>query len=203
MNRRISAVLAAGVLWSAQAVASPILYEVESLGGDAWRYTYTVGNDTSAPIESFRIYFDYGLYEFDLVEVEPFPGFVAEEVDPETYAGPADWDVWVAPTDNILGEEFDGFYDALALGDPIAPMDFTYPIATAELLSGFSVAFRYLGSGTPGSQFFELLDAFGTEVRGTGFTEPMRVTVSEPGTPLLLAVGLLMAGWSRARSRAA
>lgn len=203
MNRRIFAVLATGILWTAQAGASPIFYQVESLGEDAWRYTYTVGNETSTPIESFRIYFEYGTYEFDLVEVEPFPGFVAEEVDPDTYGGPVDWDVWVAPPDNILGVAEDGFYDALALGDAIAPMDFSYPIATADLLSGFSIAFRYLGTGAPGSQFFELLDPFGTDVLGTGFTRPLQATVPEPGTAVLLAMGLLMAGWSRARGRSA
>lgn len=187
MNRRICAVLAAGVLWTAQAVASPIFYEVESLGDGAWRYAYAVGNDTGAPIESFRIYFEYGLYEFDLIGVEPF-----REVDTGTYAAPADWEAWVAPPDSILGEELDGFYDAFAWVDPIAP---------AGLLSGFNVSFSYLGGGTPGSQFFELLDFFGTDVLGSGFTQRTPVVaVSEPGTPALLAVGLLVAGWYRRRN---
>lgn len=192
MSKSIVAALAAGLLWAGQALASPIFYEVEHLGGDTWRYHYTLGNQTGTPIESFRIYFDHGLYEFELTEVEIFPGFTALEVDPDTYAGPADWDIYVAPTDEIFGLPLDGYFDALALFDAHAP---------GALLGGFSIIFSFLGAGTPGSQFFELLDAFGTTVLGTGFTEPLAVVgVPEPGTLGLLALGLL-AGW-RCRSRA-
>lgn len=193
MKTRIAAMLAAALLWSAQAAASPIFYEVQSLGGDQWRYSYTVGNGTGAPIESFRIYFQFGLFEFQLTEVELFPGFFAEEVDPDSYSGPAGWEVFVAPPDSILGVNENGFFDALAEVNALAP---------DELLGGFSIDFQFLGANSPGSQFFELLDALGTTVLGSGFTQPMTaIDVPEPGTLGLLAAGLLF-GWRRRATRA-
>ena len=193
MFKSFLAAVAASLLWVGQAAASPIFYEVEHLGGDTWRYHYTLGNQTGTPIESFRIYFDYGLYEFELTEVEIFPGFTALEVDPATYAGPGDWDVYVAPTDEIFGLPLDGWFDALALGAPHAP---------GALLGGFSIVFSFLGAGAPGSQFVELLDAFGETVLGSGFTEPLAVVgVPEPGTLGLLALGLLAGMHRRARAQ--
>lgn len=191
MRKSIVAAVAAGVLLAGQALASPIFYEVESLGGDRWRYSYTVGNETADPIESFRIYFDYGLYEFALVEVD-FDGFPALEVDPADYSAPADWGVFVAPPDEIFGPELDGFYDAFFLDAPLS---------IGSLLAGFTVDFRYLGTGSPGSQFFELLDADGLVVLGSGFTQRMAaVGVPEPGSlGLLGAALLLMSGWRRSR----
>lgn len=194
MFKSVVAAVAAGALWAGQALASPIFYEVENLGGDRWRYSYTVGNETSDPIESFRIYFDFGLYEFALVEVE-VDGIPAFAVDPADYSAPSGWDVFVAPTDEIFGLELDGFYDAWFLDMPLAP---------GSLLAGFRVDFRYVGEGMPGSQFFELLDEFGLEVLGSGFTRPLAaVGVREPGTLGLLVLGLLAGMHRRARARGA
>jgi len=192
MFKGLAAALAVSLLCAGQALASPIFYATEHLGGDTWRYDYTLGNQTGAPIESFRIYFDFGLYEFELTEVELFPGFTALEVDPGSYAGPANWDIYVAPTDEIFGVPLDGYFDALALGAPHAP---------GALLGGFSIVFSFLGAGAPGSQYFELLDAFGTNVLGSGFTQRMAIVdVPEPGSAGLLALGLLAAWRFRIRA---
>ena len=175
-------------VFSGAAIASPIFYETTDLGGNQWRYDYTVGNDTLFDIEEFTIYFDYGLYEFALIEWDPgnFPGEF--EVDPDTYDYPDDWDAFVAPTDIILGDEEDGYYDALALFDLISPGD---------LISGFSVDFTFLGEGTPGEQFFEFFgfDESGGEVFGESYTQRMitepPVAVPAPATGALLALGTL------------
>jgi len=175
-------------VFSGAAMASPIFFETTDLvditpGEDRWRYDYTVGNDTRFDIEQFTIYFDYGLYEFSLIS-DDF-GYV---VDPDTFSAPSDWDPFVAPTDLILGEVQDGFYDAFALFDLIAPGD---PI------SGFSVDFTFLGDGTPGEQFFEFFgfDEFGDDVLGESYTQRMMteppVAVPAPATGTLLVLGTL------------
>ena len=172
-----------GLSLSGTAVASPIFYETVDEGGGRWTYNYTAGNDTAFDIEEFTIYFDYGLYEFVLVD----DGFGGQEVDPNDYDAPADWDPIVAPTDIILGVEEDGFYDAFAFGDLLFP---------GNLIPGFSVSFTYLGLGTPGSQFFEYFgyDAADNDIFGDSFTELRDDTpqpVPEPGTLLLMSLGLL------------
>ncbi len=167
-----------GSLLGGIAVANPIFYEAVNEGGDQWRYNYTIGNETSFEIEQFTVYFDYDLYEFSLV---------ASQVDPNVYEAPGDWDAFVAPTDIILDVEEDGFFDAFSLVDLVVPGD---------LISGFSVSFTYLGSGMPGSQFFEFFgfDVDGNEVSGDSFTELMSMAqpVPEPGTLVLMGLGLLV-----------
>ena len=150
--------------------ATSISYDVQSLGGAVWEYTYTVANDTLASdIEEFTIWFDLGLYE-NLVAT----------------ATPADWDPLVIQPDPGIPD--DGFYDALALVAGIAPGD---------SLGGFSVSFDYLGGGTPGAQLFEVIDPAtfdlldeGTTARAAAGPGPGGPAIPEPATGLLLGMGL-------------
>lgn len=176
----IAAVGLAALIVSAGAQASIITYDVTDLGGGAWRYDYTVTNDTLAvPIEQITIYFELGLY-----------------TNLRNATAPANWEPLAVDPDSLLPD--DGFFDALVL-------DLVASVAPGDTLSGFSVEFDYLPDDlTPGSQLFELLIAPLTVV-DVGFTRlATAVAVSEPGSAPLLGAGLLLlvAGrWRRALSR--
>ena len=74
-------------------------------------------------------------------------------------------------------------------------------IAQGQTLGGFSAQFD-LPLGTPGSQRFEVysLDGNPLPIVATGNTLPAGpVTVAEPGTLLLLAIGLAGAALARRR----
>lgn len=161
------------------ASADPIYYEAENLGGNTWRYDYTVANDTGAPIDWFTIFFDPLAYAFEMLA----PAFF--EVDPSIVGNPDGWDILVAAPDPFFPgspDDQSGFYDGFALFAP--------PIAPGESLGGFSIEFEWLGAGTPGSQPFTL-GGLGLGEGPARFTEPFpTVSVSEPGTLLLLATGL-------------
>ena len=163
-----------GLLISSCASANPIFYEVDALGGDRWEYTYTVDNQTPAPIEEFTIWFDLGLYDNLLITGNPT----------------LDWDGFAAQPDPGLPD--DGFADWLTFGLPISP---------GETLSGFSVAFDWLAPGTPGSQFFQIVDPLDFSELSSGFTQLLVVEppneVPEPGTVVLLAAGLALLGRRR------
>ncbi|MBT8135657.1 MAG: PEP-CTERM sorting domain-containing protein [Gammaproteobacteria bacterium] len=190
-NKKIAPLVALGVALVPLAQANPIFYEVENLSGDTWQYTYTVGNETAAPIDQFTIFFDPDLYAFDLIAG---PGGL--QVDPAIYSGPAGWDLFVAPPDLLFpGPDDDqfGFFDGLALAAGVAP---------GELLSAFTIEFTWLGMGTPGSQPFtlfeeDLLDEFGDNL----FTQPLFTPMSEPATVLLIGLGGLLLAARRRGSR--
>ena len=130
--------------------------------GNTWEYSYSVNNDTLASdIEEFSIYFDLGLYE-----------------NLALATAPANWDPLALDPDLSIPD--DGLYDALALVSGIAPGD---------MLSGFFVRFDYLGSGIPGSQFFEIVDPNTFAVLDSGNT--MSASVPEPETIWLMGVGLV------------
>lgn len=164
-----SGVIALSLLFvSNSSNATTINYELNSLGGSSWEYAYSVHNDTlSQDIEEFTIFFDYGLYS-----------------NLSVTGAPIDWDPIVVEPQEILGFPESGFYDALALSFGIAP---------GETLGGFSVSFDWLGAGTPGSQYFEIVDPWDFTALDSGMTSAAvaAAPVPEPGTILLVGAGLV------------
>lgn len=157
---------------SASVNGAPIYYEAESLGGNSWRYDYSVGSDDpSSPVYEFTIHFDLGLYS-----------------NLRLASAPSGWDpLAIQPDANLPA---DGFYDALALGDPIS---------YGDLLSGFSIVFEFLGVGAPGSQRYDIVDpqTFATLSSGLTQRSPSTMPVPEPGASILLLLALGMCVVSR------
>lgn len=179
--------------------SDPIFYEAENLGGDTWEYKYTVGNDTGVAFDWFSIFFDPADYTFDF---------------DAAISGPDGWDFLAIPPELLFpGPEDDqagifdvcGFFDVdICFGDDV----FVLP---GELVGSFTIVFDWLGSPgtTPGSQPFTL---FGDDLpvgpdgqtdltNHTLFTQPL-VSVPEPGTIVLLGVGITLFGLFRRRQRA-
>lgn len=144
--------------------ATTVNYELNDLGGSNWEYTYSVQNDTlSQDIEEFTIFFDYGLYS-----------------NLSVTAAPNDWDAITVEPQEILGYPENGFYDALALSMGVAP---------GTSIGGFSVSFNWLGSGTPGSQYFEVINPVDFTALDSGMTTAS-AAVPEPGSILLIGTGV-------------
>ncbi len=160
-------------LGATPAQATTIEFDVASLGGNTFRYDYTVENNSLGDvIEEFTIFFDLGLYE-NLVVPD----------------APADWDPIAIDPDGSLPD--DGFYDALALG---------MGVDVGGSLGGFSVSFDWLGAGTPGSQVFNVIDPFTFATLDSGATSSSApAPVPEPASLLLVASLLLLAGLARKR----
>ena len=137
-----------------------IRYNLTALGGKQFEYEYTVTNDSLiVPIEEFTIWFDVQLYENLIITTEEPPASQWSEI--------------------ILKKTGFGLpigYDAKSLTGGIQPL---------QVVSGFSVAFDWLGTGTPGAQFFEIIDPTTFETIDPGYTIP------EPATLLLLSLGAL------------
>ena len=156
-----------------QVHANPIFYEVVSPDtGNRYEYRYTVVNETNDPIDWFTIYFDLGLYENLSITANPDPN----------------WDGIIGVLDPLLPD--DGFADWLSFGAPISK---------GESLSGFSVGFDWLGTGTPREQRFEINDSSSSElvvVTSSGDTRPLSPPSQVPAPPtlvlLLLGLGMLL-----------
>ena len=146
-----------GVNIALAGLQTEVAYSTNDLGGGRWEYVYDITNISLAPpIEELTIYFDFGLY--DNLEV----------TTPET---PPEWTQIVWQVEPVLNDP--GGYDALANAANIA-------IDVGETLSGFSVSFDWLGTGEPGSQFYEIIDPIDFDTIDSGWTVP------EPGTVFLL-----------------
>lgn len=154
--------LAAVLAWDVNATV--VTYETTSLGAGAWQYDYSVTNNTLlSPIEEVTIYFSLDLYS-DLLSV----------------GQPLNWgNVVVQPDPSVPA---DGFLDSLTLSAAILP---------GQTLAPFSVQFTWLGSGAPGSQFFEVVDPVTFTAMDSGTTTVFlpSLSVSEPGTIPLAVLG--------------
>jgi hypothetical protein len=143
--------------------ATTVIYDATNISGNTWEYTYIIKNDMlSLDIEEFTIWFDVDLYENLTVG-----------------STPADWDpLIIEPDTTVPPDGDDGFYDALSLVSGIAP---------GSSLGGFNLQFDYLGAGTPGDQFFEIIDSDNFATIDDGFTQSAVV-------PLPTAVWLFVSG---------
>lgn len=165
--------LCASLFAVGRASAAVITYELTPEAGSRWTYQYTVFAAASdAAIEEFTIFFDPALYANLLLMSAP-PG----------------WDALVVQPD--LGLPADGFFDALALMDGIAP---------GASLGGFVASFDFLGDGRPGAQGFDIVDPVTFASISSGITRLEGATdLPEPATLWLVAAALLLLLRSRSR----
>ncbi|MEM9388484.1 MAG: hypothetical protein AAGA68_25810 [Pseudomonadota bacterium] len=160
--------------------ATLVEYEVTNLGGDNYRYDYTITNDSlGTSIELFDIAFDTALYDESSL-------LVASSLDVN-----AEWDQLVfasAPGSPAL-------YDAFTLSGGIP---------AGGTATGFAVEFLWLGGpGGPGAQSFQVFDAVTFSLLDSGFTVLSGGTqVDAPSTLWLAAIGGLAVAGSRRRRAA-
>jgi len=160
--------LALGLASAASAVT--ITYQATDLvdvvpGQDLWRYSYSVSGSFVA-FGGFNIFFSPGLYR----SLENPPSGVN-----------ADW--LVSSTEPNAGLPADGLYSATAL------------VSSPSLANLFTVSFVWLGSGSPGSQFFEVFDdTFSISETGQTQLAAPGGRVPVPGTAILIGLGLFTLG---------
>jgi hypothetical protein len=139
-----------------------IAYTLTDLGAGRWQYTYDVTNNALIlKVEQFTIWFDFGSFDHLTVTTPDPPS--------------ANWDELIVQPDPTFGLE--GFYDAMTLSTGID---------VGQTEQGFSVAFDWLGSGTPGPQAFDVVNPTTQQPVFSGRTFP------EPAAICLLAASLLL-----------
>ena len=165
---------------TAPAHAASVQYSLVALGGNDYRYVYSVTNDGSlgsgVALQLFDVLFDPTQYlESSLTITTPSP-----------LSG--DWDqMFLASAPGVSAA-----YDALALAGGIAD---------GTTVAGFAVDFTWIGTGAPGSQPYEIYDPSSFDLLGQGVTAS---PVPVPAALWLFASGLgTLLGFNRASRRAA
>jgi hypothetical protein len=153
------------------AAAVSIRYTLQPLGGQSYRYVYTITNDGSlggaAPVLLFDIMFDTSLYaEGSLQIVTP------SNLHPH----------W---SEQILSSlpGLPAAYDVLAISGGIP---------AGSTVTGFSVQFVWLGPGVPASQPFEIYN-LGFSLLQSGSTAPNLAPIPAASTISLTALGVSLA----------
>jgi hypothetical protein len=142
--------------------AAVVQYATTSLGGDFWRYAYTLeGQAPTGGFDGVTIYFEPTSF-----------GTLTNLV------APPGWDPLIVQPDT--GLPADGFVDLLHSGGLLSGT--VGPVA-------FSVDVEYLGTGVPGAQRFELYVSNPFSVVASGLTQQAS-NVPEPATVVLLALAL-------------
>ena len=158
------AITAALVLLLQTAVSADVIFDVLPAGTDQWQYTYTVQNTGSGYIiDEFTVFFDAALYE----------NISVEGIQPPS----SDWDVLVW---NSAFAGSPGGYDALSTGGGVAQ---------GQEVSGFRVTFDWLGTGLPGSQYYEIVNPLDySRILESGWTTS--AVIPAPGALALALTGL-------------
>jgi len=160
----------------------PVRYRVVSMGGNVYRYIYTLTNNGSlpggGPLQLFDIYFDSSLYQFSSLVV----------VTPGSFS--AQWSQLILPP--VPGVP--SAYDVLSL---------TGGLPAGSTVSGFSVQFTWLGAGSPGSQPFEVFDpvSFLSLQRGQTVLDSVPVPAASDLTMGLMGIALAVSACLQVRSQ--
>jgi hypothetical protein len=154
-----------------------IQYTLIPLGGDLYRYVYTITNSPgSSPAELFDILFDTSLYSETSLQI----------VTPTNLH--ADW------SEQLLGSlpGIPAAYDVLSLKGGVAGGTF---------VTGFSVQFRWLGAGVPGAQPFKVYNATNFQLLQSGSTSGvLAVPAASTFSLLTLAFGVVLIVWAQRRA---
>lgn len=160
-----SCVLFVAFVFSCSAKAAIFSYDLQNLGGNQYSYTYAIENNGSlaegASITEFQLLFDPMQYDELSLNFSNNGAFSADWVSQFLTSAPG----------------IPASFDIYTLGNGI-------PVG--ERISGFSVAFTWLGAGLPGAQEFQIYDANTLGLLESGSTE-----VIQP-VPLLPAYALFL-----------
>jgi hypothetical protein len=169
------------LLVAAQAAsgAVSIQYDVVQVSGNVYRYVYSITNsgNSASPVRLFDILFDTSLYQessLQIVTPNPLHTQWSEQLLASAPAVPA-------------------AYDALSLTGGIPP---------GTTVTGFSVQFTWLGSGTPGNQPFQIFDPNTFAILQTGTTGvPLPVPAASTLALSLVGIGLSISAALQLRDR--
>jgi hypothetical protein len=174
-GRWMGGLLLAGLACVSTAQAALVEYSLTALGGDVWRYDYSLSNiGPAVNFDEFTVYFD----------VPGVTGITA-------LATPSGWSSLVVQPDPLLPDA--GYFDVLNLSGPVP---------AGSVISGFSVSFSYLAGLTPGAQRFDLVlsEPFQTVASGVTSAAPSAVPLPIPAALLLFGLGVGALG-GRARAK--
>ena len=172
--------LSGGLFASAAAHAIFIDYALAPLGGNQYRYDYTVINDGSLgagmALEACDILFDLADYLESSLSIVSAPALSI------------DWDQLLLAS----GPGVPALFDVFALSGGLA---------VGDSLNGLSVQFEWIGGAQgPAAQAFEIYDPNSFALVESGLTRDIRA-VPEPNILWLLGIGALSLLGSRARQR--
>lgn len=164
----------------AAVAAVSIQYSVVPLGGNVYKYTYSITNGSGgSAVQLFDILFDTSLYQESSLQI----------VTPAPLSAQ-----WTQQILHSVPPSIPASYTALAL---------VGGIPAGSTVSGFSVQFTWLGSGVPGAQPFQIFDpgTFALLESGTSAPAPLSVPTASTLSLALLGVALAAASVYQARQR--